>query len=266
MVFNLVLIMQEIIGQTCEEDVEVDISLIDSCFPQDESLVKQINTANADLDTADFSFFNLELSSAEFEALGHIKVTSPHNWGLFDDEAVYLPAAAESYVRRFALDSNDAEYAPIIADLIVRSARAIISEVSDSYKIMLHAFRYASDWHLDKTFDEIVGTKNSDTSLVYIISFHGPSTIFYSANDTMRATCVEGIQEWPSTYGLPAMNSINVSTVSPELGYGSIHKGGKSHGTIHSNPSLEPKFVMAVLPDKRDTVLAMRAFETLHHT
>ena len=117
---------QEISGDLhIENNFKYDL---DTCLPQDYTLVNEINIAGAKLNNSDVAYFNVNFSPAEEEALKHIRINSDHFYSLYHSEVKYLlPRTAKKFVKDFTLTQEDKEYAPIITDLIIRIVRSIIS-------------------------------------------------------------------------------------------------------------------------------------------
>lgn len=242
------------------------------CLPEDQTMAENLKQASEELKSHDFAFFNIMLSNVERDALKHVEISGFKNWGLFDDEILYLSEVAETFVRNFALKEADADNACIIAGLITRLVRVIIGEANhDSCKVMLrtyvHINNYTIDWHIDKTMEEIIGSSSNTTIRpTFIVPLHGEPTLFYPTNDQLRTDWNQFAEELSFTYGwLPVQHLISNTSliVSAKPEQGSVHKAGQALGAIHASPNPEDlgRLLLLVLPDNRNAVLDLQAFE-----
>jgi hypothetical protein len=242
------------------------------CLEEDKVLSTKLSQAMDSTDSNQFAFFDLDLSNQEMEALNVVNVTGFKNWGIFDDELSYLSEITDTFLRRFALSEINHAAAPTIINLISKLVRVIISESNyGSCKVTLRACppvnNHVSKWHIDKTFEEIIGMEPHFMQNVFIITLKGAPTLFYKPDAEQLDSWHKQAEESYFFYVVDGFEAVTLKDriVSPKIGQGSVHKASSQYGAIHASPDPNTgRLLVLITPDNRETVQAIQRFERYH--
>ena len=284
------------INYDCEHCLQENIDLYNEMYPpfevctyKDREVIHNIRNAIENLSLANYSFttFSLGLSDLDYCVLDKLSIREYNTTTNYADLSSLI-GDTTSFIKLLALDNEN----DIIANYVSKLTTRIISNIIDASDYS-QAWSYirsdvdpngfgkygeynfltdnddAPDWHIDKSFEEMIYPNAIPTKdqLTFIFTLKGNSTLFHAANDEIQQTFLNSAIDLDIIYGTDrkfnttAQNLFDISNAySAKVGEGTVHVAGKAHGTIHTAPNHHERLVAIVVPETKENIKGYRHF------
>lgn len=179
-------------------------------------------------------------------------------------------AAVTSMIKSLTSGGENDLIAPAIAKLITNLVDTVSKSVGYNYSdVKIHAVSPSANytfpsWHIDKSFEEVIGDKDAPCSYSFIFTLKGAQTILLPTNGNVRELFYAKSKEHEYTYEYdPSLVNVtstglelldNSITYSTELGQGVVFSRCTQHGTIHTAPENKDRIYIVVTPMSKETL------------